>query len=97
MGEGNLRDLRYGRGAMVYMDDVNIIISEEQLPHIEDDSKRYEMVARAKFNQEKSVVLQLGTWRGKWMSPNSIVRHQTEGLVKLLGVWFRENLQLEKN
>lgn len=51
---------------MAYADDVTIIMPDEaQLPFVENTIKRYESIAGANINQEKSVGLQFYTWRGQ--------------------------------
>ena len=40
---------------------------------------RAKVVARAKVNREKSIGLQLGTWRDKTMQSNSVVRRWMNG------------------
>ena len=65
-----------------YADDVSMLVT------------RYEAVTGAKVNREKSVGLQLGSWKGCALSVPFIWR---DGPCKILGVWFGPNLQLEKN
>lgn len=59
--------------------------------------KDYKMAAGEKSNQEKSVCLQLGTWYGTSMPPNSVVGRRMVGPVKMLGIWLRSNIQAEKD
>lgn len=49
------------------------------------------------INQEKLVGLQLGICRGESMSFNNVKGFWTEKLVKLLGVWFGVDRQVENN
>lgn len=55
------------------------------------------MVTGVEINMDKSVSLLLGIRRGKLMPPNNIVGHWTESLIKMLGVWFSLDLQIEKS
>ncbi len=59
--------------------------------------KEYEAATGATINPDKSVGLRLGTWRGKSMPSDSVVGCWTDRPVKLLGVWFGPDLQLDKN
>lgn len=56
----------------------------------------YEKVVGAKIDLDKSIGLQLCIWWGA-MPSDSIVGRWTDGSIKLLGVWFGSDLQLEKN
>lgn len=59
--------------------------------------KEYEVVTEAMINQEKSVGLLFDTWKGRPMPTDSVVGHWMEELVKLLGVEFNPDLQVDKN
>lgn len=50
-----------------------------------------------KINDDKSAVLQLGTWRSRSMPIDCVVGCRTEGQVKLVGLWFDPDLQVDKN
>ena len=56
---------------------------------------RYEKVAGAKVNFDKSEGLQLGAWMGSVPLPGPFRR--SDGPVHVLGVWFGPGLQLERN
>lgn len=58
--------------------------------------KVYKTVAGANNNREKSVGLQLGTWKVKSIPSDSTVRRWTKCPVKFLEVWFGPNLQVEQ-
>ena len=55
----------------------------------------YERIADAKVNFDKSEGLRLGAWTGKYTLPGPF--HWGDGPVRILGVWFRPDLQLEQN
>lgn len=82
----------------VYVNDVIVIVLDiSEIEMVSTTLGEYEVVIRAMSNQEKSVDLQLSTQRGRSMFTNSVVRCWMEGLVKLLGVWFSEDHQVDKN
>ena len=56
---------------------------------------RYEWVAGAKVNFDKSEGLWLSAWRGGVPIPGPFCR--SEGPVRFLRVWFGSDLQLERN
>lgn len=83
---------------MVYADDVTVIMSgSSEIEVIGSILRLYEAVTGTQVNQEKSVSLHLGTWRGRFMPTASIVEHWMKVLVKLLGVWFGPGLHVDKN
>ena len=55
----------------------------------------YERIAGAKVNFDKSEGLRLGAWRGSDTLPGPFC--WSDGPVRILGVWFGPNLQLERN
>ena len=55
----------------------------------------YERIAGAKVNFDKSEGLRLGAWRGSDTFPGPF--RWSDALVRILGVWFEPNLQLELN
>ena len=55
----------------------------------------YERIAGAKVNSDKSESLRLGAWRGSDTLPGPF--RWSGGPVRILGVWFGPNLQLERN
>ena len=56
---------------------------------------RYEKVAGAKVNFDKSEGLRLGAWRGAIPLPGPF--RWSYGPIRILGVWFGPSLQLERN
>ena len=57
--------------------------------------KRYEKVAGAKVNFDKSEGLQLGAWKRGSPLPGLFL--WSDGPVRILGVWFGPDVQLEQN
>ena len=55
----------------------------------------YERIAGAKINFDKSEGLRLGTWRGSDTLKGPF--RWVDGTVRILGVWFGPDLQLERN
>ena len=56
---------------------------------------RYEQVAGAKINFDKSEFLWLGAWRNGISLPGPF--YLSDGPVRILGVWFGPSLQLKRN
>ena len=56
--------------------------------------RRYEAVTGAKINREKSISLQLGSWKGCALLGLFICEYSP---CKILCIWFGPDLQLEKN
>ena len=55
----------------------------------------YERIAGAKVNSDKSEGLWLGAWRGNDTLPGPF--RWSDRPVRILGVWFGPDLQLERN
>ena len=55
----------------------------------------YEWIAGAKVNFDKSEGLWLSTWMGSDTLPGPF--HWNDGPIRILGVWFEPDLQLERN
>ena len=55
----------------------------------------YERIAGAKVNFDKSKGLRLGAWRGSYTLPGPF--RWSDGPIRILGVWFGPDLQLEQN
>lgn len=59
--------------------------------------KGFGVEAGDRISRGKSVGFLLGIWRGKVIPLNNVMLCWTEGLLKLLGVWFGLGLQIEKH
>jgi hypothetical protein len=91
-------ELGRGRAVSAYADDVTVMVSDtKEIEVVGTTLKEYELLTGAKINQDKSVGLQLGTWRGRSMPSDGVVGRWTDGPVKLLGVWFGPDLQVDRN
>ena len=55
----------------------------------------YERIPGAKDNFDKSEGLRLGAWRGSNTLPGPF--RWSDGPIRILGVWFGPDLQLERN
>ena len=78
-----------------YADDVSVLVtSSAELEEVSKEIGRYEAVAGAEVNREKSIGLQLGSWKGRALPGPFIWK---DGPCKILGVWFGPDLQLKKN
>ena len=79
-----------------FADDVTIFVSSKKnIEVVRKQLERYEKVTGAKINLGKSKGLRLGAWRGLESLPGPF--SWTDGPVRILGVWFGPDLQLEKN
>ena len=76
-----------------YTDDISVFVSSRQ-PSVKKAVERYEKVAGAKVNFDKSEGLLLGAWRGGTLPLPGRFRW-SDGPVCILGVWFGPGLQLE--
>ena len=78
-----------------YADYVSVLVtSNAEVEEVSKEIGRYEAVTGAKINREKSVGLQLGSWKGCALPGHFIWKDDP---CKILGVWFGPDLQLEKN
>ena len=71
-----------------FADDISLCIPPPGYKAVKKAVSKYERIAGAKVNFDKSEDLQLGAWRGSDTLP---------GPVRILGVWFGPDLQLERN
>ena len=69
-----------------YADDVSVLVtSSAKVEKFRKEIGKYVSVSRAKINREKSMGLRFGSWKSCALSdPFSL----TNGLCKILGVWF---------
>lgn len=87
-----------GGSVSAYADDITIIMIETgHLQRVDKAIKVYKTMSGAKINLEKSVGLQLDTWKSKSMLSDSVVVRLIEGTIKFLGVWFGLDLLIEKD
>ena len=78
-----------------YADDISVlVISSVDVVEVNKEIGRFEVVTGVKINREKSVGLQLGSWKGCALPG---LFSWKDSPCKILGVWFGPNLQLEKN
>ena len=77
-----------------YADDVSVLVMSAEVEEVSKEIRRYKAVTGAKINCEKSVSLQLGSWKG-CAHPGPFIWRDIP--CKILGIWFGPNLQLEKN
>ena len=73
-------------------DDITIFVSHRQDIEVVGE---YERIAGAKVNFDKSEGLRLGAWKGSDTLPGSFRR--SDGPVRILGLWYGPDLQLERN
>ena len=72
-----------------FADDVTVFVSRlRDIEAVKEAVVEYERIAGAKVNFDKSEGLRLGAWRGSNTLP---------GPIRILGVWFGPDLQLERN
>ena len=79
-----------------FADDITVFVSGRwDIVAVKEAVARYEKVAGAKVNFDKSEGLRLGAWRGSVPLPGPF--RWSDGPVRILGVWFGPGLQLERN
>ena len=79
-----------------FADDITVSVSRRRnILAVKEAVARYKKVAGAKVNFDKSEGLRLGAWRGCVPLPGPI--RWSDGPVRILGMWFGPDLQLEPN
>ena len=79
-----------------FADDMTIFVSSRlDIIAVKKAAEKYEKVAGAKVNFDKSEGLWLSAWRGSVPLPGPFRR--SDGPVLILGVWLGPGLQLERN
>ena len=79
-----------------FADDITVFVSRRlDIKAVKKAVSEYERIAGAKVNFDKSEGLRLGAWRGSDTLPGPF--RWSDGPVRILGVWFRPDLQLERN
>ena len=80
----------------VFADDITVFISRRlDIKAVKEAVVEYERIAGAKVNFDKSEGLRLGAWRGNNTLPGPF--RWGDGPVRILGVWFGPDFQLERN
>ena len=79
-----------------FADDVTVFVSRRlDIKAVKEAVVEYERIAGAKVNFGKSEGLRLGAWRGSNTLPGPF--RWSDGPIRILGVWFGPDLQLERN
>ena len=79
-----------------FADDITVFVSRRlDIKAVKKAVSEYERIAGAKVNFDKSEGLRLGAWRGSNTRPGPF--RWSVGPVRILGVWFGPDLQLERN
>ena len=79
-----------------FADDITVFVSRRlDIKAVKKAVGEYERITGAKVNFDKSKGLRLGAWRGSNTLPEPF--RWSDGPVRILGVWFGPDLQLEQN
>ena len=79
-----------------FADDITVFVSRRlDIEAVKEAVVEYERIAGAKVNFDKSEGLRLGAWRGSNTLPGPF--RWSDGPIRILGVWFGPDLQLERN
>ena len=79
-----------------FADDITVFVSHRlDIKAVKEAVVEYERIAGAKVNFDKSEGLRLGAWRGSNTLPGPF--RWSDGPIRILGVWFGPELQLERN
>jgi len=79
-----------------YANDITVFVSSvSEIVAVNKVLARYEKITGAKINLEKSEGLRLGAWAGSANLPGPF--RWSDGPIKILGVWFGPDLQIDKN
>ena len=79
-----------------FADDITVLVSCcLDIRAVKKAVGEYKQIAGAKVNFDKSESLQLSAWRGSNTLPGPF--HWSDGPIRILGVWFGLDLQLERN
>ena len=80
---------------IAYIDDISVLLtSTGEVDQVSKEIGGYEVMTGAEINREKSVSMQLGSWKD-WDLPGPFIWR--DGQCQLLGVWFGADFQLEKH
>ena len=87
---------RFAARVSAFADDVTVFVScRQDIEAVKEVVVEYERIAGAKVNFDKSEGLQLGAWRGSNTLPGPF--RWSDRPIRILGVWFGPDLQLERN
>ena len=79
-----------------FADGISVFVSRRlDLKAVKEPVVEYERITGAKVNFDKSEGLRFGAWRGSNTLPGPF--RWSDGPVRILGVWFGPDLQLERN
>ena len=79
-----------------FADDITVFVSRRlDIKAVKKAVSEYERIAGAKVNFDKSECLRLGAWRDSNTLPGPF--RWSDGSVRILGVWFGPDLQMERN
>ena len=79
-----------------FADDITVFVSRRlDIKSVKEAVVEYEWIAGAKVNFDKSEGLRLGAWRGSNTLPGPF--RWSDGPIRIHGVWFGPDLQLERN
>ena len=79
-----------------FTDDITVFVSHRlDMKAVKKAVVEYERITGAKVNFDRSEGLWLGAWRGSNTLPEPF--RWSDGPVRILGVWFGPDLQLERN
>ena len=79
-----------------FADDITVFLSRRlDIEAVKEAVVEYERMAGAKVNFDKSEGFRLGAWRGSNALPGPFC--WSDGPIRILGVWFGPDLQLERN
>ena len=79
-----------------FADDITVFVSRRlDIKAVKEAVVEYERIAGAKVNFDKSKGFRLGAWRGSNTLPGPF--RWSDGPIRILGVWFGPDLQLEQN
>ena len=87
---------RLAAGVFAFADDITVFVSRQlDIEAVKEAVVEYEQIAGAKVNFDKSECLRLGAWRGSNTLPGPF--RWSDGAIRIIGVWFGPDLQLERN
>ena len=79
-----------------FADDITVFVSRRlDIKAVKEVVVEYKRIAGASVNFDKSECLRLGAWRGSNTLPGAFC--WSDGPVRILGVWFGPDFQLERN